>query len=72
MLVVSPLGEVFYPCLEIGKYSGNLLQENNLHDLRVKGEKLFGPKPNCDNRCHSACALGFGLLFSRPLSFLFQ
>jgi MoaA/NifB/PqqE/SkfB family radical SAM enzyme len=71
MLVVSPEGEVFYPCLEIGNYAGNILEENNLHFLRAMGEKKFGAQPKCDNRCHSACALGFSLLLKHPLT-LFQ
>jgi MoaA/NifB/PqqE/SkfB family radical SAM enzyme len=66
MLVVSPEGEVFYPCLEIGNYAGNILKESNLHKIRANGEKLFGPQPKCGNQCHSACALGFALLFKHP------
>lgn len=68
MLVVSPNGDVFYPCLEIGKFAGNLLEEGDLHALRSKGKSLFGPQPVCDNRCHSACALGFSLLLAEPAS----
>lgn len=68
MLVVSPEGEVFYPCLEIGHFAGNILEENNLHQLKAIGEQKFGAPPKCDNRCHSACALGFSLLLHHPLS----
>jgi MoaA/NifB/PqqE/SkfB family radical SAM enzyme len=68
MLVVSPEGEVFYPCLEIGNYAGNILKENNLHKIMANGKKLFGPVSNCDNRCHSACALGYSLLLKYPAS----
>jgi len=68
MLVVSPLGDVYYPCLEIGNYAGNLLVDDNLHKIRGVGLKTFGEVPNCDTRCHSACALGFGLIFSKPYS----
>jgi MoaA/NifB/PqqE/SkfB family radical SAM enzyme len=70
MLVVSPEGEVFYPCLEIGNYAGNIIKENNLHALKAEGEKKFGPPPQCDNRCHSACALGYALLLKHPLTVL--
>lgn len=70
MLVVSPLGEVFYPCLERGNYAGNLLAEDDLHKIREEGEKRFGPQPECDNRCHSACALGFGLGLAHPVDYV--
>lgn len=68
MLVVDPLGQVFYPCLEIGHVAGNLLESGDLHALRCKGSELFGPQPVCDSRCHSACALGFSLILERPCS----
>jgi len=66
MLVVSPTGEVFYPCLELGQFAGNLLSEPNLHRLRQLGNQRFGPQPACDARCHSACALGFSRLLANP------
>ncbi|MBF0406155.1 MAG: radical SAM protein [Candidatus Riflebacteria bacterium] len=66
MLVVSPTGDVYYPCLEIGHLAGNLLKTQNLHKIRQNGERLFGPQPDCDNRCQSACALGFSMLFQHP------
>jgi MoaA/NifB/PqqE/SkfB family radical SAM enzyme len=68
MLVVSPLGEVFYPCLEIGHFADNLLQTDDLHQLRQAGAQQFGPQPACDTRCHSACALGFALALHHPWS----
>jgi len=68
MLVVSPEGNVFYPCLEKGNYAGNILDENNLHKLKAKGERNFDPLPTCGNQCHSACALGFSLLLKYPLT----
>lgn len=68
MLVVSPTGEVFYPCLEIGHFAGNLLEEDNLHRIRRNGLLRFGPQPDCDTRCHSACALGFARLLENPAS----
>jgi MoaA/NifB/PqqE/SkfB family radical SAM enzyme len=68
MLVVAPGGEVFYPCLEIGHHPGSILGSDNLHALRLAGKRDFGPQPSCDTRCHSACALGFSLLFSHPAS----
>jgi len=70
MLVVSPLGEVFYPCLEIGNLVGDIRNFPTLHAARKEGMAKFGPEPVCDNRCHSACALGFGLLFDNPLRYL--
>lgn len=66
MLTVSPEGNVFYPCLEIGRIAGNLLQVKNLHCLRQAAEKQFGPPPDCGNQCHSACALGFSVLLEQP------
>ncbi len=72
MLVVSPLGEVFYPCLEIGHFAGNLLQNENLHQIRQAGAARFGPQPKCDTRCHSACALGFALALDYPGSLVYE
>jgi len=66
MLVISPEGQVFYPCLEIGNYAGNILQETNLHKIKANGQKLYGSQPLCENQCHSACALGYALLFKHP------
>ena len=68
MLVVSPEGNVFYPCLEIGKNAGNILEENSLHRIRENGFNRFGPQPRCGNQCHSACALSFSLLLKHPAS----
>jgi len=70
MLVVTPSGDVFYPCLEIGNKAGNILDYNSLHELRKRGEKLFGPQPSCDNRCQSACALGIFISLHYPLSII--
>jgi MoaA/NifB/PqqE/SkfB family radical SAM enzyme len=72
MLVVSPLGEVFYPCLELGQFAGNLLRQPDLHELREEGLERFGPQPDCDARCHSACALGFSRLLANPLSMVHE
>ncbi len=70
MLVVSPAGEVFYPCLELGHFAGNLFDDHNLHQLRQAGCERFGPQPDCDTRCHSACALGFSRALAKPVSVL--
>jgi MoaA/NifB/PqqE/SkfB family radical SAM enzyme len=70
MLVVSPLGDVFYPCLEIGHYAGKIQDSDTLHRIRSEGCNKHGPQPACDTRCHSACALSFTLLFERPMSHL--
>jgi len=72
MLVVSPTGEVFYPCLELGHFAGNLFDEPNLHRLRQAGCERFGPQPDCDARCHSACALGFSRALENPGSVLHE
>ena len=72
MLVVSPVGQVFYPCLELGQFAGNLLQQPDLHRLRQEGLKRFGPQPDCDARCHSACALGFSRLLANPFSLVHE
>ena len=70
MLVVTPGGEVFYPCLEIGNKAGNILDYSSLHELRKLGKKFFGPQPVCDNRCQSACALGIFISLHYPLSMM--
>jgi len=69
MLVVTPKGDVFYPCLEIGHKAGNILDYDSLHDIKKRGAEMFGPPPDCDNRCQSACALGFSTLLKHPISF---
>jgi MoaA/NifB/PqqE/SkfB family radical SAM enzyme len=66
MVAISPTGDVFYPCLEIGKVAGNLLEQPDLHALRAEGLRRHGPEPTCGNQCHSACALGFALLLDQP------
>lgn len=68
VLAVSPTGDVFYPCLEIGQVAGNLLSEPDLDRIRAAGRNKFGREPACDTRCHSACALGLSLAFNHPCS----
>ncbi|MBI5529506.1 MAG: radical SAM protein [Deltaproteobacteria bacterium] len=70
VLAVSPVGDVFYPCLEIGRVAGNLLSEPDLDRIRAAGREQIGPEPSCDTRCHSACALGLSLAFNHPASVL--
>lgn len=72
VLAVSPGGDVFYPCLEQGKVAGNLLATPDLNAIRRQGKARFGPEPNCDNRCHSACALGLSLALNQPTSALHE
>ncbi|MCX6880155.1 MAG: radical SAM protein [Verrucomicrobia bacterium] len=72
MLVVAPTGEVFYPCLELGHFAGNLLAEPNLHRIRQMGCQRFGSQPDCGTQCHSACALGFARILAKPLSILHE
>ncbi len=67
MLVVSPTGEIYYPCLEIGNPVGNINGIKDLHEARRLGYEKYGPQPNCGTQCHSACALTFSLLLgNRP------
>ncbi len=66
VMAVSPAGDVFYPCLELGNVAGNLLAEPDLDRIRAAGMERFGPEPRCGPRCQSPCALGFALLFARP------
>jgi MoaA/NifB/PqqE/SkfB family radical SAM enzyme len=66
VMAVSPAGDVFYPCLELGHVAGNLLEEPDLDRIRAAGLEKFGPEPSCGPRCQSPCALGFALLFARP------
>jgi MoaA/NifB/PqqE/SkfB family radical SAM enzyme len=68
VLTVSPTGEVFHPCLEIGRPAGNLLATPDLHRLRAEAVARLGPEPACDTRCHSACALGLSLGINRPFA----
>jgi len=76
MLTVSPTGDVFYPCLELGNIAGNLLKDNpkgdsknsDLHTMRKEGLRKFGPQPQCGVQCHSACALGFATILNEPLA----
>ncbi|MBU1056466.1 MAG: radical SAM protein [Proteobacteria bacterium] len=68
MLVVSPTGDVFYPCLEIGNLAENLLENNYLHQIRLNAKNKFGSQPDCGRQCHSACALGFSLILTYPFS----
>lgn len=72
MVTVSPTGDVFYPCLEIGRVAGNLFTEPNLHRIRLAGHKAHGPQPVCGTQCHSACALGFSRLLENPLSVMHE
>ncbi len=65
MLVVSPEGEVYYPCLEIGNLVGNIKDFNNIHEMKQLGLEKFGAPPICANQCHSACALTFSLLLGK-------
>jgi MoaA/NifB/PqqE/SkfB family radical SAM enzyme len=71
MLVVDPRGNIFYPCLELGRICANILESDDLHTQRREAHTEFGPQPDCDARCHSACALGFSLILEQPWS-LFQ
>jgi MoaA/NifB/PqqE/SkfB family radical SAM enzyme len=66
MLVISPLGEVYYPCLELGNKAGRLVEHPDLHELREQAEDRFGLQPDCGTCCHSACALGFSTLLNHP------
>ncbi|MEW6363904.1 MAG: radical SAM protein [Acidobacteriota bacterium] len=72
VLAVSPAGNVFYPCLEIGHAAGSLADEPDIHTIRRQARERFGEEPRCDNRCHSACALGFSLLLNRPWSIVHE
>ena len=65
-VAISPVGDVFYPCLEIGRIAGNLLEEGDLHKLRAAGVRRHGAEPVCANQCHSACALSFSLILDKP------
>jgi len=72
MLVVGPMGEVFYPCLELGHPAGNLLDEPDLDRIRRDGCERYGPQPDCGTQCHSACALGFSRILANPLSLIHE
>ncbi|HMA96130.1 MAG TPA: radical SAM protein [Polyangiaceae bacterium] len=65
-LAISPSGQVFYPCLEHGTMAGNLLEVPDLDRLRRQARVKLGSEPKCGVQCHSACALGFSLLLSKP------
>jgi len=72
VLAVSPTGDVFYPCLELGHVAGNLRQEPDLDRIRRMGQDKFGPEPSCDTRCHSACALSLSLALNHPHTLLHE
>ena len=72
VLAVSPQGDVFFSCLERGHKAGNLFKEESLHHTRRLGLDRIGPEPECDNRCHSPCALGLSLALNHPTSVLFE
>jgi MoaA/NifB/PqqE/SkfB family radical SAM enzyme len=61
LLVVSPRGDLYFPCLESGKRAGNLFEGKSLHQHRRDAEKIHGRELSCGNHCHSACMLGFSL-----------
>ena len=62
MLVVSPVGQVFYPCLELGQFTGNLLQQPDLHELRQEGLNALARSRIAILVATRACALGFSRL----------
>jgi len=66
MLAVAPGGEVFYPCLELGHVADNLREHTDLDAILRRARAKYGDPPRCDTRCHSACALSFGLLLQNP------
>jgi MoaA/NifB/PqqE/SkfB family radical SAM enzyme len=70
LLTVSPKGEVYYPCLELGHRAANILELTDLHALRVAARDIFGSPPACHSQCHSACGLGFSLMIESPLSII--
>ena len=70
MLVVSPVGGVYYPCLEGGCVVESLFNEPDLDRIAAKGRALFPGRPSCENQCHSGCMLGISLALQHPLSML--
>jgi MoaA/NifB/PqqE/SkfB family radical SAM enzyme len=70
LLTVSPRGEIYYPCLELGHRAANILEQPDLHGLRVAAQGAFGAPPACRSQCHSACSLGFSLMIEKPLSMI--
>jgi MoaA/NifB/PqqE/SkfB family radical SAM enzyme len=72
MLVVSPLGKVYYPCLELGHDGGQLTEYSDLQTLRKRAEKKYGHPPVCDTCCHSACALSFSTVLNHPFETLIK
>lgn len=70
IVAVAPDGDVYYPCLEIGKVAGNLFEEESLDALLAKGKELHGPIPRCAAACPSACSLGFASILSHPATML--
>ena len=66
MLVISPEGNIYYPCLEIGHNAGNIHECSSLHSIKKKARVTYGIQPDCPNQCHSACALNFALLLKKP------
>lgn len=70
LVAIEPDGRVFYPCLERGTHAGSLLEEPDLHRLRLQGLASHGPQPDCPTQCHSACTLGFASILQHPSTLL--
>ncbi len=72
MMVVSPEGNVYYPCLEGGSVAGNLLKNPDLDSIMRTAISDKHIPAECSNQCHSACMLFFSLLMDHPSDFLYE
>lgn len=70
MMGISPVGDIFYPCPEIGNKAANIFEIDDINKAKQIGFSKFGAPPKCGNQCHSCCALIFSLLLKTGGSFL--
>ena len=64
--IVYPHGDMFYPCAPLNLLAGNLLEIGDYDKAMEMGERLHGPIPYCDARCHIGCHTEGSISISHP------
>jgi MoaA/NifB/PqqE/SkfB family radical SAM enzyme len=64
--MIRPDGELYYPCGPLQTTAGNLLDVGDYNEAMAQGERLHGPVPTCDARCHVGCFLEGSLAITDP------